>query len=79
MYLGLNGIVTHPNGGTEHWVAGVRHNVNGPAVVYDDGSKSYWIAGEKLTEAEFNKRTWCMKQPLDLTQQEDELVDVGIR
>ena len=41
-----------------------RHNPNGPAVIYADGSKAYCINGKKLTKSEF--KTWQAKQDAPL-------------
>lgn len=36
---------------------GKRHRENGPAVIYQNGKKEYWIEGKYLTEEEFLQRT----------------------
>ena len=40
------------------------HNPDGPAMVWADGSKSYYINGRELTEAQF--KAWQAKQPAPL-------------
>ncbi len=43
--------------GTTRYVwEGKLHNWNGPAVVYEDGRKEYYIHGMPLSEKEFGKR-----------------------
>lgn len=32
---------------------GQLHNVNGPAVIFDDGYVEYWIDGVMITESQF--------------------------
>ncbi len=34
-------------------VDGERHRLDGPAVEWSDGDKSYWVEGIKLSEEEF--------------------------
>jgi len=46
---------------TEYFINyGIRHNVNGPAVLYNSGFKSYYIYGKligtNLTEEEFQSK-----------------------
>ena len=43
---------------------GQRHREDGPAVEYANGSRAWWIDGEKLTEEEFNThrfRIWAVE------------------
>jgi len=35
----------------------IRHREDGPATEWSDGSKSWWLNGERLTEEEFKKKT----------------------
>ena len=40
--------------GTKFWFQnGLVHRIDGPAVVYADGSKRWYINGDPVTEAEF--------------------------
>ena len=48
------GTVTYRNASDQ------RHNPDGPAVVYADGYKSYYIKGKYLNEAQFT--AWQSKQ-----------------
>jgi len=35
----------------------IRHREDGPATEWSDGSKSWWLNGERLTEEELKKKT----------------------
>lgn len=39
------------------WVDGLRHREDGPAIIYEDGSKYWCLNGECVSEEEFNRRT----------------------
>ena len=44
--------------GDKHWfLNGKLHREDGPAIERADGSKSWYLNDEELTEAEFNART----------------------
>ena len=51
--------VTEDEYGTIRWYneAGQLHREGGPAIEWADGSKSWWLNGQFLTEEEFNQRT----------------------
>ena len=43
------------NNGDKYWVLGdYPHRIDGPAIEYADGHKSWYINGEKYSEEEFN-------------------------
>ncbi len=46
---------------------GKLHNSNGAAIIYSDRSKSYYINGKPLTEAEFKARQVQQTAPLHNT------------
>jgi hypothetical protein len=48
--------IEHANGGKAWYRDGKCHREDGPAIEYADGVKAWYLNGEKLTEAEFNKR-----------------------
>lgn len=39
-----------------------RHRLDGPAVVYADGSKYWYVDGVRLTESQFKKKTAPVKE-----------------
>jgi hypothetical protein len=39
-----------------------RHCEDGPAVIGSNGSKEWWLKGQKLTEEEFNERINPVKE-----------------
>jgi len=45
--------------------AGQLHREGGPAIEWADGSKSWWLNGQFLTEEEFNRRTQPIKEILN--------------
>ena len=59
VYTEQGGTITYRNA-----VYDLLHNPDGPAMVFADGSKSYYINGRELTEAEFT--AWQAKQPAPL-------------
>ena len=53
-----DGPATEHANGTKYWyLNGKFHREDGPAIEYANGDKYWYLDGEKLTEAEFNKRT----------------------
>ena len=52
-------IVTVETDGIYRWYneSNQLHRTDGPAVEYDAGTKSWYIEGKEMTEAEFLKRT----------------------
>ena len=46
------------NSGTEFWrLNGELHCAHGPAVLWPDGDKEWWLNDRKVTEEEHKKRT----------------------
>ena len=59
--------------GTVRWYQNdVLHREDGPACMYHDGTKRWWLGGVKYTEEEFNH--WLSKKQLNerLTEQLEE-------
>ena len=48
---------TLPGGSKVWFLNGKLHRTDGPAVEWADGSKTWWLHGEPLTEAEHAQRT----------------------
>jgi hypothetical protein len=46
----------------EWWLNDQLHREDGPAIEWADGTKSWWLNGEYLTEEEFNRRTAKVKE-----------------
>jgi hypothetical protein len=54
--------------GDKFWhLNGLRHRLDGPAVVWISGSKAWFLNGEHLTEEEFNER---MAPTIEMTMAE---------
>ena len=49
-------VVVNERGTTSWYHNNKLHNETGPAIVYADGSKEWYINGKQLTEQEFNAR-----------------------
>jgi NADPH-dependent ferric siderophore reductase len=49
-------VKVHPDR-TEWFLNGKLHREDGPAVEWADGSRSWWLNGEQVTEAEVMKPT----------------------
>lgn len=45
--------IINSNGQIEYMKHGLNHRVDGPAVIYSDSSKEYWINGKKIDPTEF--------------------------
>jgi hypothetical protein len=55
--------VTVDNEGTICWYQnGLRHRLDGPAIEWADGDKSWYIEDEKYTEAEFSQKMNPVKE-----------------
>jgi len=46
----FTGVVVYPQGTLFYLVKNKRHRVDGPAVVYTDGSVEYWIDHKKVSK-----------------------------
>ena len=55
-------VCVHTNDSICWYLDGRLHCEHGPAVVYANGNKSWWLDNEKLTEEEFNRRTTKAKE-----------------
>ena len=55
--------VTVDDYGTKSWFLNDRlHREDGPAIEWADGSKSWWINGEYLTEENWKKKVFPVKE-----------------
>ena len=52
-----NCIVTENTNVSYYYLNGQLHREDGPAVIYTNGTKEWWINNKRLTEEEFNKIT----------------------
>jgi len=49
-------VLTDLNGTRVYFLYGLLHRENGPAVEGFDGTREWWLNGEKLTEEEFSRK-----------------------
>jgi hypothetical protein len=58
------GIVENPYGDKVWFLNGLRHRVDGPACVWDDGDEWWYLTDEYMTEEEHSKRTAYLRTTL---------------
>lgn len=50
-------VAKYLNGSMFWYLNNIRHREDGPAILYPDGYKEWWLNGLKLTENEFEEET----------------------
>jgi len=73
----FTGIVQYPSGRKEWYRNGTEHRLDGPAIKWPNGLKTYRILGYSLTEEQFKLFRFLWKQTL--LEQTEELMKIFVK